>query len=57
MLAGTLVWTEAPLGWIAHWHLSWRGREYRWHNRGVSFDDAFPNAVDRAVPLVSGHGA
>lgn len=43
-------WSEAALGWTAHWHLSWQGREYRWHNRGVFLDDAFRNAVDRAVP-------
>ncbi|HXY99285.1 MAG TPA: DUF2066 domain-containing protein [Stellaceae bacterium] len=56
-LAGTLVWTEAALGWTARWHFSWRGRAYRWHLRGVSFDDAFRHVVDRAVAVLSGHGA
>lgn len=55
-LAGTLVWTEAASGWTARWHLSWQGREHRWQIRGVSFDDAFRDAVDRAVAILSGHG-
>jgi hypothetical protein len=55
-LVGTLVWTEAALGWTTHWRLSWRGREHRWHISGVSFDDAFRNGIDRAVTILSGHG-
>lgn len=56
VLAGTLVWTEAALGWTARWHLSWRGRDDRWRIAGVSFDDAFRNGIDRAVAVLSGHG-
>jgi uncharacterized protein len=56
MLAGTLVWTEAALGWTARWRLSWRGRDDRWRIAGVSFDDAFRNGIDRAVAVLSGHG-
>jgi len=56
-LAGSLVWTEAARGWTARWHLSWRGREYRWRIGGISFDDAFRNGVDRAVAVLSGNGA
>jgi uncharacterized protein len=55
-LVGTLVWTEAALGWTTRWRLSWRGREHRWHIGGVSFDDAFRNGIDRAVAILSGHG-
>jgi uncharacterized protein len=55
-LAGTLVWSEAAHGWTARWRLAWQGRERRWQIRGVSFDDAFRNAVDGAVALLSGHG-
>jgi hypothetical protein len=55
-LAGTLVWTEAALGWTARWRLSWQGREHRWLIRGVSFDDAFRNGIDGAVSILSGHG-
>ena len=55
-LAGTLVWTEARLGWTARWRLVWHGRERRWKVSGVSFDDAFRNAIDGAVAILSGHG-
>jgi len=56
LLTGTLVWTEAALGWTARWHLQWAGREYRWRISGVSFDDAFRDAIDRTVAVLSGHG-
>jgi uncharacterized protein len=52
-LTGTLVWTEAALGWTAHWRLLWRGREHRWRIRGVSFDDAFRDVLDHAVGVLS----
>jgi uncharacterized protein len=55
-LVGTLVWTEAALGWTTYWRLSWKGREHRWHIGGVSFDDAFRNGIDGAVAILSGHG-
>ena len=54
MLTGSLVWTEAAPGWTADWQLAWRGREQRWQISGVSFDDAFRNAIDRAVLVLSG---
>jgi uncharacterized protein len=54
LLTGSLVWSEAARGWTARWHLAWHGREQRWHISGVSFDDAFRNAVDRAVAVLSG---
>jgi uncharacterized protein len=56
-LAGSLVWSEAALGWTARWRLAWQGRDYRWRISGVSFDDAFRDAVDHAVAILSGHGA
>jgi uncharacterized protein len=55
-LSGTLVWTEARLGWTARWRLLWHGRERRWQVSGVSFDDAFRNAIDHAAAVLSGHG-
>ena len=54
-LVGTLVWTEAALGWTTHWRLRWHGREHRWQISGVSFDDAFRNGLDGAVAIMSGH--
>jgi uncharacterized protein len=56
-LSGSLVWSEAALGWTARWRLAWQGREYRWRITGVSFDDAFRDALDHAVAILSGHGA
>jgi uncharacterized protein len=56
-LAGSLVWSKAALGWTARWRLAWQGRDYRWRISGVSFDDAFREALDRAVAILSGHGA
>jgi uncharacterized protein len=56
-LSGTLVWTEAALGWSASWHMAAHGRDYRWGVSGVSFDDAFRNAIDGALEILSGHGA
>jgi uncharacterized protein len=56
-LAGSLVWSEAALGWTARWRLAWQGREYRWRITGVSFDDAFRDALDHVVAILSGHGA
>jgi hypothetical protein len=55
-LVGTLVWTEAALGWTTQWRLQWRGGEHRWQISGVSFDDAFRNGIDRAAAILSGHG-
>jgi len=56
-LSGTLVWTEARLGWTARWRLVWHGHERRWTVSGVSFDDAFRNAIDGAVAILSGQAA
>jgi uncharacterized protein len=56
-LAGSLVWSEAARGWTARWRLAWHGREYRWRMMGVSFDDAFRDALDHAAAVLSGNGA
>jgi hypothetical protein len=55
-LAGTLVWDEPALGWIADWHLYWQGSMHHWRVGGVSFDDAFRGAIGGALQIVSGHG-
>ena len=56
-LSGTLVWTESVLGWSARWRMAAQGKDYRWGVSGVSFDDAFRNAIDGALEILSGHGA
>lgn len=55
-LVGTLVWTEAAPGWTADWTIVWHGTVHRWQVRGVSFDDAFRNAIGGAEQILSGHG-
>lgn len=55
-LAGTLVWSDAARGWVADWHLLENGREHRWQIRGVSFDEAFRNALRGTARILSGNG-
>lgn len=56
-LAGRLVWSEEALGWVARWQLADAGRTHRWEIRGVSFDDAFRNAMRGAAQVLSGNGS
>lgn len=56
-LAGTLTWSDAERGWIAEWRLTADGRTNAWRISGVSFDDAFRNALRGAAQVLSGNGA
>lgn len=56
-LLGTLVWSDAARGWIAQWQLDAGGKRYRWQLSGISFDDAFRNAMRGAARILSGNGA
>lgn len=56
VLAGTLTWSDAERGWIADWRLGFEGRTNRWRVSGVSFDDAFRNALRGAAQVLSGNG-
>ncbi|TPN80828.1 DUF2066 domain-containing protein [Mesorhizobium sp. CU2] len=56
-LAGSIVWSDKELGWIADWRLANRGKTYRWQVRGVSFDEAFRVAMRGAAQILSGNGA
>jgi len=55
-LAGTLTWSDADRGWIAEWRLAADGKTYGWQISGVSFDDAFRNALRGAAQVLSGNG-
>lgn len=55
-LAGSIVWSDKELGWIADWRLADRGKTYQWQARGVSFDEAFRVAVRGAAQILSGNG-
>ena len=54
-LTGSLVWSDPDAGWVGAWHVAQNGREVSWGIRGVSFDDAFRNAVSGAAAALSGH--
>ena len=55
-LLGRLVWSDADLGWVADWRISFKGRIYDWQVRGVSFDEAFRVAMRGAAQVLSGNG-
>lgn len=57
VLAGTLVWSDEALGWIATWRLYYDGKEHVWDERGISFDEAFRQALRGAAKILSGNGA
>lgn len=55
-LAGSIVWSDKELGWIADWRLAMNGTTYRWQVRGVNFDEAFRVAIRGAAQILSGNG-
>lgn len=55
-LAGSIVWSDKDLGWIAGWRLDFMGKQYAWQVRGVSFDEAFRVALKGAAQILSGNG-
>lgn len=55
-LAGSIVWSDKDLGWIADWRLAMVGKTYTWQVRGVSFDEAFRVAMRGAAQVLSGNG-
>lgn len=55
-LAGSIVWSDRELGWIADWRLEMAGKTYTWQVRGVSFDEAFRVAMRGAAQILSGNG-
>ena len=55
-LAGSIVWNDKDLGWVADWRLDDAGTTYRWQVRGVSFDEAFRVAIRGAAQILSGNG-
>lgn len=55
-LIGRLVWSDDDLGWVVEWTLPYNGRYYRWHQRGINFDEAFRVGVRGVAQIVSGNG-
>jgi len=56
-LVGTLDFSDAVHGWVVNWRMQWKGKAYRWGISGVSYDDAYRDAVAGAASILSGHGA
>jgi hypothetical protein len=56
LLAGTLAWSDTTLGWIGAWRLDMPGTSVRWQIGGVTFDEAFRNAMGGAAQVLSGNG-
>jgi hypothetical protein len=55
-LAGSIVWSDEELGWIADWRLATDGMTYHWQVRGVSFDEAFRVAMRGTAQVLSDNG-
>lgn len=56
VFTGHMQFSDAVLGWIAHWRLADGGIAYRWGIEGVNFDEAFRNAIRGTAQALSGHG-
>jgi hypothetical protein len=55
-LAGSIVWSDRDLGWIAEWRLFDGKGTAIWQVRAASFDKAFRNAMRGAAQILSGNG-
>jgi len=55
-VSGMLDWSDNDHGWIASWQALWKNQITRWGVRGISFDEAFANALAGALGIASGHG-
>ena len=55
ILSGSMIWQDAAAGWAGTWRLTWQGHEQTWHIVGVSFDEAYRNALAGAAAVLSGH--
>ena len=56
ILVGQLVWDDKDLGWATQWRMAWRGKDYKWQFRGVTFDEAFRRGIGGAAQVLSGNG-
>ena len=57
LVTGTLEFNESLPGWVGSWRWRWRGAEYAWGIKGVSFDEAFRDICRGVLRVASGHGA
>ncbi|MHB8733616.1 MAG: DUF2066 domain-containing protein [bacterium] len=56
-VTGTLEFNESLPGWVGTWRWRWRGTDYAWGIKGVSFDEAFRDICRGVLRVASGHGA
>ena len=56
-LVGSMVFSDADLGWIVDWRFAWQGAVHRWQVKGVNFDAAFLSGVRGVAQIVSNHGS
>jgi hypothetical protein len=56
LVTGTLEFEESLPGWVGTWRWRWRGVDYAWGIKGVSFDEAFRDIVRGVLRVASGHG-
>jgi hypothetical protein len=54
VLSGRLFWSEGAAGWVGVWRLDWPGGARDWSISGVSFDDAFRDAVGGSLRAFAG---
>jgi hypothetical protein len=55
-LAGSMVFSDEALGWIARWRFERRDQVHAWQVRGVNFDEAFRNGLRGVAQVLSGNG-
>lgn len=55
-LGGSLTWSDEDRGWVADWRLASGGKIYEWQQRGISFDEAFRDAMSGSLQILSGNG-
>ncbi len=55
VLSGSLVWSEADFGWVGSWKLQGLGPQRSWGIKGVSFDEAYRNAMAGTLAALTHH--
>ncbi|MGF6307115.1 hypothetical protein ABIB82_007004 [Bradyrhizobium sp. i1.8.4] len=56
ILIGRLVWDDKDLGWATQWQMAWRGKDYKWQFRRVTFDESFRRGIGGAAQVLSDNG-
>ena len=55
-LAGRMVWSDRPPGWVADWRLVAAGKVHEWRTYARTFDETFRRALGGVTQILSGHG-